>query len=79
MVWVIIFDDSISQIYDESNPDWIMSLKVNFPLENREARAEKKAAELSKARSLVALKNALNVKFFLMSQIRFVRAMCFKK
>ncbi len=50
------FRQSARQIADEDNPDFFAGLSVTFPLENTEARAKLKAAELEKAKVLIDLK-----------------------
>lgn len=50
------FNQAIRNISEEDNPDFLAALMVSFPLENHLASAELKAAQLSKAQSLVALK-----------------------
>lgn len=50
------FKQSVTQITDENNPDFFAGLAVTFPIENREARGELNAAQLEKAKSLLALK-----------------------
>jgi outer membrane protein TolC len=50
------FNQSARQITDEDNADFFAGLTVTFPLENTEARARLKAAELAKAKALMDLK-----------------------
>lgn len=50
------FKQAIRQIGEEDNPNFFASLEITFPLENTEARAQWKAADLEKARALVYLK-----------------------
>ena len=50
------FEQAVTQITDEDNPNFFAGLAVTLPLENNEARGELKAAELEKAKSIVQLK-----------------------
>ncbi|MEW5894643.1 MAG: TolC family protein [Candidatus Omnitrophota bacterium] len=50
------FNDSINRISDENNPEFFASLAFSLPLENTEARAGKKQAELQKASALLNVK-----------------------
>ena len=50
------FRNAVTEITDQNNPNFFAGLTVTFPLENREARGQLKAAELEKAKSLVELK-----------------------
>jgi len=50
------FNQAISKISEEDNPNIYTGIDFSMPLENRKARSQLKAAELQKARSLVALK-----------------------
>lgn len=50
------FSDSAKAISENDNPNLFAGLQVVFPLENRRARAELKAAELEKARVLLNTK-----------------------
>ncbi|MCB9721411.1 MAG: TolC family protein [Candidatus Omnitrophica bacterium] len=50
------FSDSAKAISESDNPNLFAGLRVVYPLENRRARAELKAAELEKARVLLNTK-----------------------
>lgn len=50
------FQQAVRQIGEEDNPNFFAGLEITFPLENSEAKAQLKAAELEKARALVNLK-----------------------
>lgn len=50
------FPQAVRQITEEDHPDFFAGLKVSLPLENTEARARLKAAELEKAKALIHLK-----------------------
>ncbi len=50
------FKHAVTQITEENNPDFYAGLKITFPLENRAAKGELKAAELQKAKALLELK-----------------------
>ncbi len=50
------FNDSWQRAYDQANTDFSVGFKVSFPLENREARAAYKKADLKKAKYLLGLK-----------------------
>ncbi len=50
------FKPAVENITREDNPNLFAGLTINIPLENRAARGAKKAAELEKAKTLVALK-----------------------
>jgi len=53
-------DDHFNQAFDgvieEDNPNLFAGLTVSFPLENRKAKSQKKAAQLEKARAILDLK-----------------------
>ena len=48
--------EAVENIFEEDNPDISVNLTFSFPLGNRKARSELKAAELEKARAIVGLK-----------------------
>jgi len=50
------FKQSVTNITQENNPDFLASLSVSFPLENRSAKAQLKKAEYEKAQALLSLK-----------------------
>lgn len=50
------FSQSAKQISQEDNPNFFAGLRIVFPLENREARAQLKAAQLEKAKILLNFK-----------------------
>jgi outer membrane protein TolC len=50
------FKDAVTKVTDESNPDFFTGLTVSFPLENHKAKGQLQAAELEKAKMLLALK-----------------------
>jgi outer membrane protein len=50
------FKQAVTQITEEDNPNFFAGLTITFPLENRAARGELKAAELEKAKALLELK-----------------------
>ncbi|MCK5582025.1 MAG: TolC family protein, partial [Candidatus Omnitrophica bacterium] len=50
------FKQAVTQISQEDNPDFFAGLKITFPLENRAAKGQLKAAELEKAKALLELK-----------------------
>lgn len=50
------FKQSVTNITDEDNPDFLASLVVSFPLENTKARAQLKGAKLKEAKAIVELK-----------------------
>lgn len=50
------FKQAVTQVTAEDNPDFSAGLKITFPLENRAARGELKAAELEKGKALLELK-----------------------
>lgn len=50
------FSKSVREISSEDNPEYIIGIEFSFPLENREARAEFKQAQLEKTKMLVNLK-----------------------
>ncbi|VAX37344.1 hypothetical protein MNBD_UNCLBAC01-882 [hydrothermal vent metagenome] len=50
------FKQAVTQITEEDNPNLMAGLKITFPLENKKAKAELKAAELSKAKEILAIK-----------------------
>jgi len=50
------FKQAVTQITDENNPDLFAGLEITFPLENRAAKGQLKAAELNKAKALLELK-----------------------
>lgn len=50
------FKQAVTQITDEDNPNFFTGLSISFPLENRQAKAQLKTAELEKAKELLQLK-----------------------
>lgn len=50
------FPKSIENITDQNNPDFFAGISFEFPLENRQARADLEEADLEKAKSLIELK-----------------------
>ena len=50
------FKQSSQNITEEDNPNFFTGLTISFPLENREAKSQLKAAELEKAKALISLK-----------------------
>jgi outer membrane protein TolC len=50
------FRTAVEKISDEDNPDLFLGVTFNVPIENKEAKAELKKAELEKAKALVAIK-----------------------
>ncbi|MDP8265885.1 MAG: TolC family protein [Candidatus Aceula meridiana] len=50
------FKQSVTSITQENNPDFLASLSVSFPLENRSAKAQLKKAEYQKAQALLSFK-----------------------
>ena len=50
------FKQAVTNITDENNPDFLVSLSFSFPLENTLARSELTAAKLEKAKTLINLK-----------------------
>lgn len=50
------FKESARAITAQDNPNFFAGLKINFPLENRRARAELRASELQKAKLLLQAK-----------------------
>jgi len=50
------FKHAVTEITEFDNPNLFAGLTVTFPLENREARGQLKAAELEKAKTLLELK-----------------------
>jgi outer membrane protein TolC len=50
------FPQAIEGISSEDNPEYFLSLKIKFPLENRQARSEFNKAKIEKAKALIKLK-----------------------
>ncbi len=50
------FKQAVTQVTDENNPNLSAGLTITFPLENRMAKGQLKAAELGKAKALLELK-----------------------
>jgi outer membrane protein TolC len=50
------FKQAVTEITNENNPDFFAGFAVSFPLENREAKGQLKAAEFEKAKVLLELK-----------------------
>ena len=50
------FKHAVTEITEFDNPNLFAGLTITFPLENREARGQLKAAELEKAKTLLELK-----------------------
>ncbi|MBL7132167.1 MAG: TolC family protein [Candidatus Omnitrophica bacterium] len=50
------FSQAIEDISSEDNPEYFLSLKITFPLQNREARSEFNKAKLEKAKALLNFK-----------------------
>ena len=50
------FKQAVIDITDQNNPNFFAGISIEMPLENREARADWKAAKLQKAKSLLELK-----------------------
>ena len=50
------FSQAIKDISTEDNPEYFLSLKIEFPLENRQARSEFNRAKIEKAKALINLK-----------------------
>jgi len=50
------FKQAVTDITDQNNPNFFAGISIEMPLENREARANWKAAKLEKAKSLLELK-----------------------
>ena len=50
------FKQAVTNITDENNPNFFAGLEITFPIENRAARGQLKAAELEKAKKLLELK-----------------------
>jgi len=50
------FKHAVTEITEQDNPNFFAGLTITFPLENREAKGQLKAAELEKAKTLLELK-----------------------
>ncbi len=50
------FDNAVTKITDEDNPDLFVGTTISFPLENTKARAELKASEVQKAKAILNIK-----------------------
>ena len=50
------FDDAVTNITAQDNPDFFTGLSINFPLENSLAKSKLKASELEKAKVLLNTK-----------------------
>lgn len=50
------FSQAIEDISSENNPEYFLGLKIQFPLQNREAKSEFDKAKIEKAKALLNLK-----------------------
>ena len=55
------FSQAMSQIGQESNPEYFLGVKISFPLENREAKSGFDKAKIEKAKALISIKKTERV------------------
>lgn len=65
------FDNAVTNITQEDNPDLFIGARFSFPLENTEARSRLKAAEIEKAKAILNIKlTERKIAIDIMDQVR---------